>query len=182
MLIMGEEVDYYMKIELLEDLYKQQVLEIYDAERQLRRALNKMARVVASSELQGIFRGHAKDTKRQIDRLEAIIQRFGPPAGKKKSKAMAGLLSDAKDLLKNPAPDADLRDTAFILAAQKVEAFEAFSYGSLAHWAKLLRRQPDVEAFEQTLAEEKRMAERLAGLSETLALETIEAEQHKAAA
>lgn len=46
-----------MKIELLEDLYKQQVLEIYDAERQLRRALNKMARVVTSTELQGVFRG-----------------------------------------------------------------------------------------------------------------------------
>jgi ferritin-like metal-binding protein YciE len=171
-----------MKIELLEDLYKQQVLELYDAERQIRRALNKMARIVSSSELQGIFRGHAKETKKQLDRLETVMERFGPPEGKKKSKAMAGLLSNAKDLLKNPGSDPNLLEMALSLSAQKVEAFEIFSYGGLSHWAKLLHRQEDIAAFEQTLAEEKRMSDRLAGFSESLTQETIESEQHRAAA
>ncbi len=169
-----------MKIELLEDLYKQQLVELYDAERQNRRSLNKMARMTSNTELQSIFRAHARETGKQIGRLETILSRLGAGEEKKKSKAMAGLLADAKELLKKPAQDRDLLDTAFSLSAQKAEAFEIFSYGTVSHFAKLLNFHEDVGLLQQTLDEERRMAERLASLSENLTFEAMETEVRQA--
>ncbi len=165
-----------MKIELLEDLYKQQIMELYDAERQARRSLNKMARAASTPELQQLFRRHARETKGQLQRLETIMRRLGSADHKKKSKVMSGVLSEAKELLKNPSPDRDLMDTALSLAEQKVETMEIFTYDRLAHFARLLGANTDSELLGQTLEEEKRMLERIAALSESLSVEAAETE------
>ncbi len=165
-----------MKIELLEDLYKQQIIELYDAERQARRSLNKMARAASTPELQQVFRRHARETKNQLQRLETIMGRLGSADAKKKSKVMSGILGEAKELLKNPSPDRDLMDTALSLAEQKVETMEIFTYDRLGHFARLLGANTDAELLGHTLEEEKRMLERIAALSESLSVEAAETE------
>jgi ferritin-like metal-binding protein YciE len=165
-----------MKIELLEDLYKQQIIELYDGERQARRSLNKMARATSTPELQQSFRRHARETKIQLQRLETIMGRLGLAEKKKKSKLMAGILAEAKELLKSPSSDRDLMDTALSLAEQKVETMEIFTYDRLAHFARLLGANSDAELLGQTMEEEKRMLERIAALSESLSVEAAETE------
>jgi ferritin-like metal-binding protein YciE len=168
-----------MKIELLEDLYKQQVLDQHDAERQARRSLNKMARAASTPELQQLLRRHARETKNQVQRLETIIARLGATGKKRKSKLMSGILSEAKELLKNPSPHRDLMDTGLSLAEQKVETMEIFTYDRLIHFARLLGAHSDTELLQQTLDEEKRMLERISALSESLSLEAVETEIHQ---
>jgi ferritin-like metal-binding protein YciE len=165
-----------MKIELLEDLYKQQTIQLYDGERQARRSLNKMARAASKPELQQLFRRHARETKNQLQRLETILGRLGAMDAKRKSKLMSGLLSEAKDLLKNPSPDRDLMDTALCLAEQKVETMEVFTYDRLMHFARLMGANSDAELLGQTLEEEKRMLDRISALSESLSVEAVETE------
>ncbi len=170
-----------MKTELLEDLYKTQILELHDAERQVRRGLNKMARAVGP-DLQKIFKGHVKDTRKQIDRLDTILDRLGGAEGGRKSRAMAGLLGESKELLKKPGSDHEVMETAFCLVAQKVEVHEIFTYETLARFARMMNFHQDAELLEQTLGEERRMHERLGGLIENVHVEAAEGEERHAVA
>lgn len=163
-----------MKMELLEDLYKQRLAELYDGEKQLLRILPRIAKVVPNPELKRLFEQHISDTKTQLSRLEQLVVRRGAPS-RKSSKAVAGLLAYVKDLLKQEG-DPQVLTLALISAAQDVEGHEISTYACAHNYARLLGFHEDLKPLEQTFDEEKAMEEKLANASETLSLEELDSE------
>ena len=164
-----------MKLELLEDFYIEELKDIYDAEKQLTRALPKMARAAQAEELRAAFQEHLAVTKNQIHRLEQIFKRLNESPKGKKCKAMAGLVKEAEEFLSGDAVPEGV-DVGLITSAQKVEHYEIATYGSLATYAKLLGLMQDKELLGQTLQEEKNTDGRLTMLAEGLNLEAMKGE------
>src|SRR5436853_7915220 len=103
----------------LNELFMEQLSDIYDAEKQLVKALPKMAEAADSSELQGAFQEHLEQTEGHVQRLEEIFELLEKPAKGKKCDAMGGLISEAKEMMEEA--EQNVRDAALIAAAQKVE-------------------------------------------------------------
>ena len=164
-----------MKIQLLADLYLEELRDVYDAEKKLLRVLPKLSRTSTSPELQQAFKTHVQETKVQVTRLEKIFERLGQSPEGKKCKAMNGLVAEARDFLKEES-EPELRDVGLITAAQKVEHYEIASYGCLATYAKLLGYEQDAGLLHETLVEEKAADEKLNFLARGINLEAAEGE------
>jgi len=164
-----------MKIELLSDLYIEELRDIYDAEKKLGRFLPKISKAATASELQNAFRSHAKETKNQIKRLEQIFVRLDKSPTGKKCKAMNGLMAEGKDFLLEEI-EPELRDVGLITAAQKIEHYEIAGYGSLATYANLLGFEQDARLLHETLLEEKAADEKLSALARRINLEAAQGE------
>ena len=162
-----------MKMELLEDLYKQKLAELLDGEKQLLKFLPKMSKAVADENLRAILEKHTQETKVQRKRLEAIIARRGVEETKK-SKAMSGILAESKELLnQQESADPQILTLALGSAAQDVEGHEITGYACAHTYAKLLGFQEDLEPLEQTFEEEKKMENDLVAIAEGLAVEEV---------
>jgi ferritin-like metal-binding protein YciE len=146
----------------LRDTFVEELKDLYDAERQLLKALPKMAKAAQDDELRSAFESHLEETEEHVNRLEKVFQVMDEPAKAKKCKAMQGLIQEGEELIKN-----DEGDAALICAAQKVEHYEIASYGSLESWAKLLGEDEAARLLEQTLGEEKAADEKLTGIAES---------------
>ena len=164
-----------MKLELMEDFYIEELKDIFDAEKQLLKALPRMAEAASSPELREAFEMHLKETEEQITRLKQVFKRLEEPAKGKKCKAMAGLIKEAEEFLSEDAVP-EIIDVGLITAAQKVEHYEIASYGCLATFAKLLGFAEDKELLGQTLQEEKATDGKLTMLAESLNLDAAEGE------
>lgn len=154
-----------MELKTLQDLYVQELKDLYDAENQLLKALPKMAKAASSDELREAFEMHLEETEGQVERLEQIFERLGTSPKGKKCKAMAGLIEEGKEAIEEEAAD-DVRDVALITAAQKTEHYEIAGYGCCATYARVLGNEEDVELLEQTLEEEKEADIKLTELAE----------------
>jgi ferritin-like metal-binding protein YciE len=159
-----------MSITNLEEVFVHELKDILDAERQLVKALPKMAKAASSEELQAAFEEHKSVTEEHVGRLETIFQSLDKAARGKKCAGMEGLVEEGSELIKEEEPGAPL-DAALICAAQKVEHYEIASYGSLIAYAKLLGMDDAVDLLETTLAEEKETDEKLTGIASELNLE-----------
>jgi ferritin-like metal-binding protein YciE len=135
--------------------------DLYDAEKQLLKALPKMAKAAEHDELKQAFETHRQETQAQIQRLEQVFEIFDENAKGRKCKGMQGLIKEAEDLIKE-----DEGDAALISAAQKAEHYEIASYGSLHSWAKLLGEDEAADLLEETLEEEKATDEKLTEIAE----------------
>lgn len=149
-----------MSLASLEDLFLQELKDTYDAEKQILKALPKMAKAVESEELRAAIEEHHAVTEKQVERLEEIFQMLDKPARGKKCLAMEGLLKEGSELLKEDAEPAVL-DAAIIAAAQKVEHYEIAAYGTLATYAEILGYGDAKELLGETLEEEKETDEAL---------------------
>lgn len=156
-----------MKMELMEDFYVEELKDILDAEKQLTKALPRMAEAASSPELREAFELHLRETEEQIKRLKQIFKRLEEPAKGKKCKAMAGLLKEAEEFLGEDAVE-EIIDVGLITAAQKVEHYEIATYGCLATYAKLLGLEEDKQLLGQTLQEEKATDGKLTLLAEAI--------------
>jgi ferritin-like metal-binding protein YciE len=125
-----------MKITSLNELLAEELKDIYSAEKQLLRAMPKMAKKATSPELKSALQEHMEVTQRQVERLEQVFESIGKPAKAKTCKAMQGLLEEATEIMGEDADDAVL-DAGIIAAAQKVEHYEIASYGTVRTWARL---------------------------------------------
>ncbi|MDB6035709.1 MAG: hypothetical protein JWM16_6047 [Verrucomicrobiales bacterium] len=164
-----------MKMELLEDLYVDELKDLYDAEKRLSRTLLRMSKAATAEDLKMAFSFHRKQTKEQIRRLESIFKRLGQSGGGKKCKAMAGLSAEARDLVSEDA-EPEVLDAGLITAAQKMEHYEIAGYGSTAAYAKLLGFQEDAALLHQTLVEEKATDEKLNLLARNINIDAAEGE------
>jgi ferritin-like metal-binding protein YciE len=164
-----------MKLELMEDFYVEELKDIFDAEKQLLKALPRMAEAASSPELREAFEMHLRETEEQISRLKQIFKRLEEPAKGKKCKAMAGLIKEAEEFLSEDAVP-EIIDVGLITAAQKVEHYEIARYGCLATYAKLLGFGEDKDLLGRTLQEEKATDEKLTTLAESLNLDAAEGE------
>src|SRR3954451_2720927 len=113
-----------MKIGNLEDLFIDQLQDLYSAENQILKALPKMIKGAHSPELKSVLKEHFEQTQVQAERLEQILKQRGARAKGKKCKAMEGLLKEGEEVLKAQSDDEALLDAALIAAAQRVEHYE----------------------------------------------------------
>ena len=150
----------------LESLLLHEIKDLYHAEKQLVKALPKVAEKASSAELRNAVQEHLQQTEGHVNRLEQIFQILGEPAKGTKCKGMAGILNEAESILKHDQSPATL-DAAIIMAAQKVEHYEIAGYGSAASWADMLGRQDIKNLLGQTLEEEERTDKKLTELAKT---------------
>jgi ferritin-like metal-binding protein YciE len=153
-----------MKIESLNDLLTEELKDIYSAEKQLLKALPKMAKKATSDELRAALEEHLEVTEGQVTRLEEVFEALGQPAKAKTCKAMQGLIEEATELMGEDADDA-VMDAGIIAAAQKVEHYEMASYGTVAAWAKLCEEDDAAALLEETLDEETEADQKLTELA-----------------
>jgi ferritin-like metal-binding protein YciE len=156
-----------MKMESLDELLAEELKDIYSAEKQLLRALPKMAKKASSPELKRALQEHTEMTQRQVERLEDVFEALGKPAKAKTCKAMQGLIEEASEIMGEDASPAVL-DAGIIAAAQKVEHYEIASYGTVRTWARLCGQEEAAGLLQETLDEESQTDERLTELAESL--------------
>jgi ferritin-like metal-binding protein YciE len=154
-----------MKIDSLDKLLEEELKDIYSAEKQLLKALPKMAKKASSDELRAALEEHLTVTEGQVTRLEEVFQALGKPAKAKTCKAMQGLIEEATEIMGEDAEDA-VMDAGIIAAAQKVEHYEIASYGTVRTWATLCGEDDAAELLQETLDEETEADEKLTELAE----------------
>jgi ferritin-like metal-binding protein YciE len=159
-----------MKLGSLNDLFVEELKDIYDAEKQLTKALPKMAKEASSQELAEAFQEHLEVTEGQVDRLEQIFKSIGESPGRKKCEGMKGLIEEGEEMMDKEANE-PVKDAALIAAAQKVEHYEMASYGCLRTWAELLGNKEVAELLQETLDEEGEADKKLTQIAEALNIE-----------
>ena len=121
-----------MAVESLNELFVEQLRDLYDAEHQLIKALPKMAEGANSEELRQAFEEHLEQTKGHAQRIEQIFEQLGEKVKGKKCKAMEGLVKEGAETLEEDMNE-DVKDAALIGAAQRVEHYEIAGYGDCSH-------------------------------------------------
>ncbi len=154
-----------MPMNTLEDLLVEQVRDLYDAEKQLVRALPKMAQAASSEDLQQAIQGHLEETKNQVSRLERIFEELSKPAKGKACKAMKGLVEEGSEAVDGNSP---LTDLAIIAAAQRVEHYEISAYGTARAIAQQLGQDSVASLLEETEEEEKAADSKLTDIATDL--------------
>lgn len=153
-----------MTMHTLQELYLEQLQDVYDAEKQLLKALPKMAKTASNEELKAAFEQHLEQTEEQISRLETIFEELGEKPKGKKCKAMQGLIEEGKEMMEEDASE-DVMDAGLICAAQKVEHYEIATYGCLRTYAEMLGFDDQADLLQETLDEEKDTDENLTELA-----------------
>jgi ferritin-like metal-binding protein YciE len=149
-----------VKEQTLATVFLEELRDIYDAERQITRALPKMVKGASSEELRDAFQTHLEETKRQIERLDSVFESIDQKARGKKCEAMQGLLGEGEELIEQHEQGPVL-DAALIAGAQKVEHYEIAAYGTLCTWGKTLGYTDAVGFLKENLSEEKMADEKL---------------------
>lgn len=154
-------------IETLEQLLLEEIRDIYDAEKQLVKAIPKMAKAASSTELSDALREHLEQTQGQVQRLEQVFEALGTKAKGKTCAAMKGLIEEGQEVIGSEASD-EMKDLAIIGAAQRVEHYEIAAYGTVRTFAERLGNQDIVDLLQETLDEEKEADDKLSDISQTL--------------
>jgi len=149
-----------MKMRTLEDLFVHEIKDLYSAEKQLLKALPKMAKAASNIELREGLESHLAETEKQVKRLEEIMESHEIPTRGPKCKAMEGLVEEGHDILDEDLED-DVRDAAIIAAAQRVEHYEIAGYGCARTFAEQLGHEEAARLLQETLDEEKAADEKL---------------------
>jgi ferritin-like metal-binding protein YciE len=150
----------------LEDLLENGLKEVYDAEKRMMKALPTMAKSCYNEDLEDAFNKHLVETRKHIERLEKIFRRLEIPFedGESTCEAMIGLISEAEHILEN-YEDGHVRDSALIIAAQKIEHYEIACYGSLCELSDVLGYWNICDLLGRTLDDEERTDIDLTGIA-----------------
>jgi ferritin-like metal-binding protein YciE len=154
-----------MKIKTMDDLFLEQIEDLYDAEQRLVKALPKMAEASTSQALRDAIESHLEQTKRHVSRLERVFGELGKDPKGQTCEAMKGLVEEGEDTIAE-IPNILLRDAGIIAAGNRVEHYEIASYGSAKSFAKTLGLDGVVSLLDQTLQEEKEADQILTRLAE----------------
>jgi ferritin-like metal-binding protein YciE len=152
---------------MLQDLFLEELRDIYWAEKHLVKALPKFQKAATSEELATAFEDHLAVTEEQVARLEQVFELLGEKARGKKCEAMEGLVKEGEGVIEDTEEGTSTRDVALIIAAQKVEHYEIAAYGGLATLAKTLGLEEIGNLLGQTLEEEKETDELLTQIAES---------------
>jgi ferritin-like metal-binding protein YciE len=143
------------KEKTLDDLFLHTLKDMFYAEKQILKALPKMAKAAESEELRQAFEKHREETEGQIERLEQVFQMLGKPARGVQCEAINGIIEEGKEVMEDFAESVAL-DAGILAAAQAVEHYEITRYGSLRTWAEELGMRDAAKLIEQNLEEEKK--------------------------
>ncbi|MDB5292320.1 MAG: ferritin-like protein [Phycisphaerales bacterium] len=155
-----------MQLHDLQDLYVDQLRDLYSAENQLVKALPKMVKAASNEQLSESFEQHLEQTRGHVDRLKQVFDKLGKKPTGKVCKAMQGLIEEAKETMEEDA-DPEVLDAGLIAAAQRVEHYEIAGYGTVRSFAKLLGDNAAARLLQQTLDEEGETDKKLSRLAET---------------
>src|SRR6201746_1523866 len=139
----------------LNDLFLDTLKDIYFAEKQILKALPKMAKAAQSDKLRAAFEKHHGETEGQVERLEQVFQLLDKPARAKTCEAIQGILDEGKEIMEE-YKGTEALDAGMIAAAQAVEHYEISRYGTLKQWALQLGMKDAVRLLDQTLQQEKK--------------------------
>jgi ferritin-like metal-binding protein YciE len=153
------------KEKTLKDLFLEALKDVYSAEKQILRALSKMAKAAESEELRKAFQTHREETQAQVERLEDVFETIGKPARGKTCQAIQGIIEEGNEVMEDFA-DSEAIDAGLIAAAQAVEHYEISRYGTLKTWATQLGLEDAAKLLDETLEEEKNTDKLLTGLAE----------------
>jgi ferritin-like metal-binding protein YciE len=156
-----------MKIESLEQLLQEEMQDLYDAEKQLVRALPRMAKAASSDELREAFTEHLEVTKEQVRRCEEIFEILGMKAKSRPCAGMRGIVEEGKQVMEEDASD-EMLDAALTGAARRVEHYEISAYDSARALADRLGNNEVVQLLEETLNEEQETDQKLSSIAQTL--------------
>src|SRR6266852_2914846 len=149
-----------MTMESIRELLIDEMGDLYDAEKQLVKALPKMVKAASNQELSQAFENHLEQTRGHVERLERAFEMLGEKPKNRPCKAMKGLIEEAQEKIDEGVAE-PLLDSAIICAAQKVEHYEIAGYGTLNAWAKTLGLDDVANLLEETLGEEEAADEKL---------------------
>jgi len=155
-------------VKSIEDLFVHELSDIYSAEKQLTKALPKLARAVELPALSDAFETHLGETEGQIERIDKVVDLLGIKLKRIKCAAMEGLIKEGNDVVED-IEEGPLRDAALIGGAQKVEHYEIAAYGTLCALAKQLGYAKAIPLLKATLEEERATDEKLTMLAEQYA-------------
>ncbi len=149
----------------LNDLFLDTLKDVYYAEKQILKALPKMAKAAHSDQLRAAFEKHHGETEGQVERLERVFELIDKPARGKTCDAIQGILDEGKEIMEE-YKGTEALDAGMVAAAQAVEHYEIARYGTLKQWALQLGIKDAVRLLDQTLQEEKKTDEALTSLAE----------------
>jgi ferritin-like metal-binding protein YciE len=150
----------------LEDLFVNQIEDLYDAENRLTKALPKMADAATSTGLKQAFQSHLAETESHVSRLETIFRGVNVEPKRETCQAMKGLIAEGEEMI-DASGDTDIKDAALIAAAQRVEHYEISGYGTARTIAQQLGLTDVAALLQQTLNEEKAADEKLTTIAES---------------
>src|SRR5260370_10364857 len=154
-----------MKLNSLQDLFVEQVRDLYDAEKQLVKALPKLAKAASTEDLQRAFETHLDETQGHVQRLEHVFTMLGLKPKGKSCAAMEGLIAEGKEMIDEKGDDM-VKDAGLIACAQRVEHYEIAGYGCLHTLAQQLCHHEAANLLQQTLDEEKSADHKLSHIAE----------------
>jgi ferritin-like metal-binding protein YciE len=161
-----EPTDTKVNESALNELFIDELKDIYWAEQHLTKALPKMAKAATSDELRTAIENHLQETENQVARLEQVFEAIGEKATAKKCEAMSGLIKEGEEIVASTEKGSITRDAGIISAGQKIEHYEIASYGTLKTLAGVLGYSSAVELLDATLQEEKKADELLTQVAE----------------
>ena len=154
------------KMATLEDLYTDMLKDLYSAEKQLVKALPKMAKNAQSSDLQKAFQEHLRQTEGHVERIDQIFTELGGSPRGKKCVGMEGLIEEGSELMQEDI-EPNVLDAGLIAAAQKVEHYEIAGYGTARAWAQRLGYDNAARLLQETLEEESMANKKLTKIAES---------------
>ncbi len=155
-------------VKTFDDLFLTVLKDVYYAERQILKALPKMARAAQNDKLKEGFLHHRDETQGQVERLQQVFESIGKRAQGQTCEAIQGIIEEAEELLEEAKEASPVRDAGLIGAAQAVEHYEIARYGTLVAWAKACGHKDAVKLLEQTLEEEKKTDALLTKVANTI--------------
>ena len=155
-----------MKLETLQDLYVHELKDLYRAEKQIIKALPKMAKAASNADLKAGFQQHLEETKEQAVRLEKLLASHDETTRGPRCKGMEGLLKEGEEMIEEEA-DEEVRDAGLIAAAQRVEHYEIAGYGCARTYAELLGDKDGAKVLQQTLDEKAATDKKLTKLAKS---------------
>lgn len=151
---------------MLQDLFLNELRDIYWAEKHLVKALPKMEKAATSEELATAFADHLAITQEQVTRLEQVFEMLEETARGKKCEGMEGLVKEGESVIEDTEEGTSTRDAGLIISAQKIEHYEIAAYGGLAQLAKTLGKTDIGNILGEILEEEKEADELLTNIAE----------------
>jgi ferritin-like metal-binding protein YciE len=160
-----------MKLESLNELFVEELQDLYSAENQIIEALPDLIEEASSAQLKSALQQHLEETRNQVRRLDQIFDQLPKVDRKDKTcKGMKGIIKDNQDLLDTDA-EPEVLDAGMIAGAQRVEHYEIAGYGTVRTYAELLGRKDWAQLLEQTLQEEKNADQKLNQLAGRINIE-----------
>ena len=149
----------------LHDAFIDELRDTYDGEKQLTKALAKLAKASSNPKLRQAFESHLQETEGQIERLEQVFDSLDEKARGKHCEGIAGIIEEGKSIMEEDFDDTTM-DACLIAAGQRAEHYEMAAYGTLVAWAQAMGHTEAANLLQQTLDEEKAADKKLSGLAE----------------